>query len=134
MFFLKCIRLFFLFLKDIVTTIGKFITCFFNLIKNSLSFIKGLIDFIYKLFFIAFFCVLGYICYQVFTSASVINKKLDKLQSGITYIKQISEDLSKTTQKVSSISDTFKSIDLKENTDKIVKTASKVTEKIISFA
>ena len=134
MFFLKCIKLFFSFLKSIVMTIQNFITCFFNLIKNSLAFIKGLIDFIYKLFFIAFFCVLGYICYKVFTSASVINKKLDNLQSGITYIKQISEDLSKTTQKVSNISDTFKNIDFKKNTDKIAKTASKMTEKIISFA
>lgn len=92
------IKLFFVSIKNFVVGIGKFISNFF-------SFIKGLIDFIYKAFFIVFFCTLAYFGYKIFTGASTMNKKLDELKTSINYIKQISEDLSKATDKISSIAD-----------------------------
>ena len=88
---------------NIIKFVVKDVSTFF---KGIVAFVKGLIDFIYKMFFILFFCVIAYAGYKVFTSASVINKKIDELQSNIRYIKQISEDLSKVTEKISGITQT----------------------------
>ena len=89
--------------KNFFTMIKNFFTGIFDIFKGIFSFIKETIDFIYKMFFILFFCVLGYAGYLVFTSASNINKKIDELQTSIAYIKQVSDDLSKVTQKISSV-------------------------------
>ena len=115
--FLKFIKSVLLFLANIISVIKDIFVGIFNALKGSILFIKGSIDCIYKILFISFFCLLAYIGYKVFTSASTISKKLDELQKTIVYIQQTSDDLSKATQK---IVDTLNSV---------AKNANIVTEK-----
>lgn len=104
----------------------------FNVLKGSVLFIKSSIDCIYKILFISFFCLLAYIGYKVFTSASTINKKLDELQKTIVYIQQTSDDLSKATQK---IVDSLNSVAKNANiiTEKNSKKTLKIAEKLKSL-
>ena len=94
---------FFTSFKNFLTMIKNFCIGIFDFVKGIFSFVKDTIDFIYKMFFIIFLCVIGYAGYIVFTSASNINKKIEELQTSIVYIKQVSDDLSKVTQKISNI-------------------------------
>ena len=105
-FVVKAVSTFFKSIKDIFLSIFVVFQKIISFFKGIVAFVKGLIDFIYKMFFILFFCVIAYAGYKVFTSASVINKKIDELQSNIRYIKQIYEDLSKVTEKISGITQT----------------------------
>lgn len=114
---LKYIKYFFLIINNFVLTIKNLLVGILTIFKCSILFVKGSIDFIYKILFISFFCLLAYIGYKVFTSASIINKKLNELQTEVVYIQQISEELSKTIK------------DITEGVNNKVKQAEKIAEK-----
>ena len=124
---LKFVKSVLLFLANIVNIIKNIFVGTFNTLKCIILFIKGSIDCIYKILFISFFCLLAYISYKVFTSASTINKKLDELQKTIVYIQQTSDDLSKATQK---IADGLNNAAKHANIIKTNKKTSEIAEKL----
>ena len=130
---------FFTSFKNFLTMIKNFCIGIFDFVKGIFSFVKDTIDFIYKMFFIIFLCVIGYAGYIVFTSASNINKKIEELQTSIVYIKQVSDDLSKVTQKISNITNSSSKEDKKNNNNKSSKNDNNdkkeqsLTQKIKSF-
>ena len=93
----------------------------FILIKNAVVFsyksvsgvlkvIKGIIDVVYKTFFIAFFIGVSFGIYKIFSGYSTINKKLDDLKASIKYIQNVSEDLSRATSMLSNTTEKIKKI------------------------
>ena len=93
----------------------------FVVIKNFFNFIKALIDLIYKLLFIAFFCAIGYVAYKVWTGSADIKNKLTEIEKNVSDIKTITDSLKQTTdainnakakanEKTTKLSDTFKKL------------------------
>ena len=91
-------------IKAVVTIIKNVLSCVGGFFVGIFVFLKGLIDLVYRILFIAFFCVLAYICYRVYNSAGTINKKLDEIKTTVAYIQKATEEFSKSAEKISKVS------------------------------
>ena len=91
-------------IKNVCLAIKNACSCVSGFFVGIFVFIKNLIDIVYRILFIAFFCVLAYVCYQVYNSAGTINKKLDEIKGTVTYISKITEDFSKSAETIKKVS------------------------------
>ena len=81
----------FIWLSKILEGFYKGVKGCFVVIKNFFNFIKALIDLIYKLLFIAFFCAIGYVAYKVWTGSADIKNKLTEIEKNVSDIKNITD-------------------------------------------
>ena len=126
----NCINLFLKVINAIICLTKSVIGSVLGIIRNFFGLLKGCIDVIYKVIFIIFFCVIAYICYIVFSSATNINKKLDDIKESISYIEDVSENISKAVQ-VIKLSTTMR--DAEKKIAKVGKEAGKLGKKIKQF-
>ncbi len=111
-------------IKNVFLAIRNAVACAGGFFVGIFVFIKNLIDIVYRILFIAFFCVLAYVGYKVYSSAGSINKKLNEIQNTVSYISKLTEDFSKSADKISKVSG-----EMTKATEK----ASGLTKKIKNF-
>ena len=102
--FVSVIKAVFNAIKNVFLAIKNACSCVSGFFVGIFVFIKNLIDIVYRILFIAFFCVLAYVCYQVYHSAGTINKKLDEIKGTVAYISKVTEDFSKSAETIKQVS------------------------------